>query len=85
MLTGQCTGAVKIVEAKRGAGVVAEIKFREIAVQVLFVTVLINALHSALEDGEIAFNGIGGHIAAHVFVGCMLDRFVFSKCHGAIL
>ncbi len=54
-------GALLIVHAQRDAVGIPEIKLRQIAVQVLFRAVLINALHAALEDGEEAFDlsGIG--------------------------
>ena len=49
------------------ASVVAEIKLGQIPVQVLFFAVLIVAAHTALEDAEIAFNGVGRHVAASIF------------------
>src|SRR4051812_30727414 len=45
------SGAAFIVHAKSDAVVIAEIVFAEIAVQVLFATVLENALHAALMRG----------------------------------
>jgi hypothetical protein len=53
-LTG-CTqngliGPVLIVNAKRNAVAVAEIKLRQIAVQMLLSAMLVDALHAALED-----------------------------------
>ena len=39
--------------------VVAEIKFREVAVKVLFVAMMVHAAHAALEDAEVAFDRIG--------------------------
>jgi len=35
--------------------IITEVKFREIAVQMLLAAMLIHAAHTALEDGEIAF------------------------------
>ena len=52
-------GALGIVHAERDAVVVAEIKLRKIAVQVLLAAVLIDAAHAALEDREIVFNRVG--------------------------
>ena len=43
-------GAVHVVNSKRDPIVVAEVKFREIAVQVVLAAMLVDALHSALED-----------------------------------
>jgi hypothetical protein len=35
--------------------------------------VLVNTTHPALEDTEIAFNGIGRHIAARIFLARVID------------
>lgn len=52
-------GAVNITIAKPDAVIVAEIKFGQITMQVLFFTVLIDAFHAALEDRERALNRVG--------------------------
>jgi hypothetical protein len=44
-----------VVVAECGSGVVPEIKFGKIAVQMFFFAMLIDTAHSALEDREIAF------------------------------
>jgi hypothetical protein len=41
---------------------------------------LVNAFHPALEDAEIAFDGIGGDIAARIFVGAMFTVSRLAKC-----
>ena len=46
---------VSIVITKRNAVIVAEIVFRQIPMQVLFLAMLVHAPHAALEDREIAF------------------------------
>jgi hypothetical protein len=38
--------------------------------------VLINALHAALEDAEIAFDGVGVRVAANVFLVTVVDALV---------
>jgi hypothetical protein len=38
----------------------AEVKFREIAMQMLLATMLLRAEHAALEYAEIAFDGVRG-------------------------
>src|SRR5687767_2172028 len=48
--SGQCRGALAVIDAKANAVVVAEIKFRKIAVQMLFAAMLVDAAHPALED-----------------------------------
>jgi hypothetical protein len=47
-----------IIYAELRAIGIAEIKLGEIAVQVTFATMLIDALHAALEDAEITFNRV---------------------------
>ena len=47
---------VAIIKAKRNAVIEAEIVFSQVAMQMLFATVLIDALHAAFENREIAFD-----------------------------
>ena len=49
---------VLVVHAELGAVAVAEIELRQIAVQMLFAAMLIDALHAALEDREEAFDRV---------------------------
>ena len=42
--------ALHVIDAKLGAGVLPEIEFRQIAVKMLAIDVLINADQSAFED-----------------------------------
>ena len=56
----QIFGALYIVHAQRDAVVIAEIKLSKIAMQVLFCTVLIGALHAAFEHRKHAFDGVSG-------------------------
>jgi hypothetical protein len=48
-------------------------------VQVLFLAVLVNALHAALEHRVVVFNGVAVDVSAHIFVLLMCDRAVLSK------
>src|SRR5437762_13175368 len=54
-------GAVLIFDAERLAIAIAEIEFSKVAVQVIVPAVLVDALHSALEDREESFDGVGVH------------------------
>ena len=65
--------AVAFVEADCDAMAVAEIEFRQIAVQVLFGAVLINALHAALEDPIVAFDRVGMGDSADILIGAVVD------------
>jgi hypothetical protein len=51
-----------------------EIELRQIAVQMLFPTVLVRALHPTLENAEIRLNGIGVNFANHVFASGMANN-----------
>jgi hypothetical protein len=44
--------------------------------QVLLAAMLVNADHAALEDREVALDGLGVGIAAHPFLLAMIDSFV---------
>jgi hypothetical protein len=61
-------GPLYIVNTESDSVAVAEIEFCQIAVKVFFADVLIDAIDPALQDGEVIFGGIGGSIAANVFV-----------------
>lgn len=60
--------AVLIVNANCNVVGIAEVIFREIAMQVLFSAVLMDALHATLEDAVVALNAVGGDLAARIFV-----------------
>ena len=62
-------GALGIFNSERRAVAVTEIELGEIAVQVLLAAPLIDALHPALEDAEIAFDGVGVDPAAPILAG----------------
>ncbi len=72
-------GAIGVIEAKRNAVIVAMIIFGQVPMQMLFAAVLINALHAAFEDREIAFDCIGVHVTTRIFFDAVPDRFVFGK------
>src|SRR5205807_5636975 len=69
-------GALLVIETERGAGVVAEIKFGRVAVQVPLMAMLVNADHAALEHREEALNGIGVCGSADVLILTVVDAFV---------
>ena len=74
-----CNGAVSVIEPKRGPVVVAKIELCQIAMQMLLCAVLIDAAHAAFENREITFNRVRRYVAARIFIGRMLDRFMFGK------
>lgn len=77
--TDQTFGALFIINAERSPIVVAEIEFGGVAVQVLLIAMLIDALHPALEHRKEPFNGVRVHIAPAPFVPPVVDGFMRSK------
>src|SRR3546814_16225141 len=51
-------GALAIIHAVRDPVVIPELIFRQIAMQMLFTAMLIDDLHAAFDDTEIAFDGV---------------------------
>jgi len=45
----------------------------------LLFAMLIGALHAAFEHAVESLNGIGGHVATHIFVFPMVDGFVAGE------
>jgi len=75
----QNVGTLCVFNTKTRTVVIAEIIFREIAMQVLFAIVLVNAFKAAFKDGEEAFNRIGVSIVADVFANAMRYGLVIGK------
>ena len=75
----QHIGAVGIVVAKGNAVAVAEVEFVDVALQMLARAMLIDAAHSALEDAEIAFDGVGVNLTTPIFFDAVLDGFMPIK------
>src|SRR5690606_37848021 len=65
--------ALVVSDAEGDALVVAEIEFRQIALQVLLADVVIGAVDAALEDREIALDRVGVGLAANVFLDPVVD------------
>jgi hypothetical protein len=71
--------ALHVIDAKLGAGVHAEIKFRQIPVKMLTIDVLVNADQAALEHAEKAFKRIGMHVAASPLEFMVVNGFMGSE------
>ena len=52
-------GTLYVIYAQPDAVAIAEIELRQIAVQMLLAAMLVDALHAALEDRVVAFDGVG--------------------------
>jgi len=77
-LHGPC-GSLNVIYAEPDAIAIAEIKFCEIAVQMLLAAVLIDTLHTALENRIVALNGIGMYVAADVFFLRVIHSAMLGK------
>lgn len=55
-----------VIDAKSHTVVIPEVELDKVAVEVVLCAVLIDALHAALEDGEVALNSVGVDDAADV-------------------
>ena len=80
--TDNLVRAILIVNPQRYAAVVPKIEFAQITMQVLLSAVLIDALHTTLEDGEVAFKGVGVCGTADVFASAMVDGAMAGKFIG---
>src|SRR5215469_5521499 len=74
-------GALHVVDAKPYPVAVAEIELSKITVKMFLANVLIDSINPALQDREIVLGGIGGSVAAHVF----LLRMVHGAVTGELL
>src|SRR5690242_1558493 len=76
----QCHGsALSIGIAKFGAMIPFEIKFRGVALQVLFRNMVERAIQTTLENGKAGLDRIRGYVTASVFPVTVIDGTVFSK------
>jgi hypothetical protein len=74
-------GALDIINPQWDPLVVAEIELGKILLQMLLADVVIDTIDVALQDREIALDGIGVRVALHVF----LCRVVHSLMAGEAL
>ena len=58
---------------------IAEIVFTQLAVQVLFLAVLMDTLHSALADTEVAFHGVRINDAPSIFLAGVVHSVVLRE------
>lgn len=72
-------GSLYVIYAEPGAVAIAEIKFRQVTVQVLFFAMLVGAAHAAFENRKIAFNSVGADRPARIFLCRVVDGFVARK------
>ena len=68
--------AFSIIDAELRSRVMAKIKLSEVAVQVPFGTMLIDAAHTFLEYAEVALCRVRMHITAHI----LSSRMFYGPC-----
>jgi|SRR5882762_3841710 len=71
--------ALAVIDSKRRAIVLPEVKLSEIAMQVLAFAMLIRASHAALEYGEHAFDSVRVRIATHVLACTVIYGLMIRK------
>ena len=64
--------------------IIPEIEFRQIAVQVLLIAMLVHAAHALLEHGEVPFSSVRVNVAADVFLFGMVHGFVARHAPGDV-
>ena len=67
-------GPLKVLDAEGAAMIIPEIELREIAVKMVPSAMLIDSLHTTLEDREIALDGVGVDIAAPVLATIVVHQ-----------
>src|SRR5579862_4668952 len=68
-----------IFNTARGTVVIAEIEFRQIAVQMITAAMLVRAIHAALEHTKKVLNRVGVPLAAYVLMLRMVYGLMVSK------
>ena len=74
-----------VIDPKGSAVAVAESELSAVTVQVGLVAMLVNALHAALEDAEIAFDGVGVNVTTNVFISGVSSEIMGSEGFGEFL
>ena len=67
------SGTLYVIYAQPNAIGIAEIKFREITVQMLFAAMLIHAFHAAFENRREALERVRVNFAATIFASAMIN------------
>jgi hypothetical protein len=69
-------GALDIIYAEPDAIAIAEIKFAQIAMQMLFAAMLIDAFHATFEHAVEILDGVGMNRPAHIFIRFVTDALM---------
>src|SRR5258708_37728198 len=64
------------------AGVVSEVELGNVALQVLCADMVEASYDAALEDREVALNGVVGSVATRVFASCVIHNLMANE-HGS--
>lgn len=66
-------GASNVINAQLDPVGIPKVEFAQIPVQMGFADMLVNTIDAALQDGEVAFEGVGVGVVPNVFLGGMVD------------
>jgi len=72
-------GALFVVDAQLGAGILAEIELGQIAIQMFDINVLVNTDKASLQDGEKAFQRVGVSLATGPLEFGMIDHLMIGN------
>ena len=75
--------ASDIVDAQLDAVGVAEVELGQVAVQMGFADVEVAAIDAALEDREVAFEGVGISLVPNVFLGRVVNGLTSGSISGS--
>jgi hypothetical protein len=69
-----------IIDPQLGAVAVAEIELGEVTFQVCFADMLVDAIDAALQDREVALDGVGISLSPDIFFGGVVNRLIVREC-----
>ena len=69
-------GALLVIDAERDTGVLPEVEFGQIAVEMFDINVLVDANQTTLKDAKEAFQRVGMHVVTHLFELGMINGFM---------
>src|SRR4051812_18942571 len=75
-------GTYAVIYTERDAVVIAELELGQIAVQMLLIATLVDALHATLEQAEVTFNSVGvdrSVLKRDVLTDAVVDSVVAGK------
>ena len=81
---GNVFGALGVTYFQGGAVIVTEIKFGQIAMQMGFAAMLIDAFHATLEHAPNVFDSVGVNVATNILIPGVNDRGMARKLFASL-